>query len=121
MIIYEFSEDEWNLLERFVKINSDSLTPFLYDDINEYLVKHRKDRSISDEIELYLLINVIAYLKENYNPYNKVINISKREIKQNENFLEVKIERFKKIFTVLNTIYFEKYVNEESESQNECQ
>lgn len=41
MIIYEFNEDEWYMLERFIKRYLNRLTVFQYDDINEYLTKHR--------------------------------------------------------------------------------
>lgn len=118
MIIYEFNDDEWHLLERFIKRYSNRLTVFQYDDINEYLAKHRKDRIISNERELYLLTNVMAYLGDSYNKIRK----NKREIGKNEKKLEIdEIENLKKIFSVLNTIYFEKLVNEERESQDECQ
>lgn len=121
MIIYEFNADEWYLLERFIKRYSNRLTVFQYDDINEYLAKHRKDRIISNERELYLLTNVMAYLEDNDISYNK-IRKNKREISQNEKKLEIdEIENLKKIISVLNTIYFEKLVNEERESQDECQ
>ena len=120
-IIYEFNNDEWYLLERFIKRYSNRLTVFQYDDINEYLAKHRKDRIISNERELYLLTNVMAYLEDNDISYNK-IRKNKREISQNEKKLEIdEIENLKKIISVLNTIYFEKLVNEERESQDECQ
>jgi len=60
-------------------------------------------------------------LGDNGISYNK-IRKCKREINQNEKKLEIdEIENFKKIFSVLNTIYFEKFVNEERESQDECQ
>ena len=121
MIIYEFNEDEWYMLERFIKRYLNRLTVFQYDDINEYLTKHRKDRIISNERELYLLTNVMAYLGDNNISYNK-IRKNKREISKNEKKLEIdEIDNLKKIFSVLNTIYFEKFVNEERESQDECQ
>lgn len=120
MIIYKFKEDEWVLLEKIIKRYSNSLTVFQYDDINEYLVKHRNDKSISDERELYLLINVMIYLWDDCSSYNK-IRKSKRKRTSNEKLLESEIGNLKKIYSILNAIYYEKYINEERESQDECQ